>query len=114
MATNNNNKAVFLASSNDWELWNRQFQAQAITGNLWAQIQGLTPFLNKPTASDLAKHKHKSPSSQSTITARGSTNPGTKEDPRATLTTGSSFTPVQITDLTADGFRTYQLAWTIF
>jgi len=34
MATNNNNKAIFLAGSNDWELWNRQFQAQAIAGNL--------------------------------------------------------------------------------
>jgi len=34
MAANNNDRPVFLASSNDWELWDLQFQAQAITGNL--------------------------------------------------------------------------------
>ena len=119
MTANNNEKTVFLTSSNDWELWDLQFQAQAIAGNLWDQIQGLAPFLGKPTAPDLAKHKHKSPSSQSaaqsTITARGSLDPGTEEDPRATPATGSSSsTPIQITDLTADGFRTFQLAWTIY
>jgi len=61
MATNSNDKTVFLASSNDLELWNLQFQAQAIASNLWDQIQGLTPFLGKPITLDLAKHKYKSP-----------------------------------------------------
>jgi len=64
MAANNNDRFVFLVSSNDWELWDLQFQAQAIAGNLWDQIQGLAPFLGKFTASDLAKHKYKSPLSQ--------------------------------------------------
>jgi len=34
MAANNNEKTVFLTSSNDWELWDLQFQTQAIAGNL--------------------------------------------------------------------------------
>jgi len=44
MATFNNEKPVFLASSEDWELWNLQFQAQAVAGGLWSQVRGVTPF----------------------------------------------------------------------
>jgi len=32
----NNDKLVFLASTNDWESWNLQFQAQAVAGDLWS------------------------------------------------------------------------------
>ena len=32
MNTNNSDKTAFLASSNDWESWNLQFQAQAVAG----------------------------------------------------------------------------------
>jgi len=42
MNTNNNDETVFLASSEDWELWNLQFQAQAVAGGLWSEIQGVT------------------------------------------------------------------------
>ena len=125
MNTNNNEKTVFLESSNDWEAWSLQFQAQAVAGDTWAQIQGLTPFLNKPTAPNLALHKHKAPSqtaatttttttraSQTTPTARASTQSVAGDDPEE----GSSNTPVTtidstpvvtIADLTADGLRTY-------
>jgi len=79
-----------------------QFQAQAIAGNIWLQVQGLAPFLDKPTAPDLVRHKHKAPS-QSTITARSSTESIARDD----LDTGPSSQPITTTDLTADGFRTY-------
>ena len=49
MNTNNNDKTTYLASSDDWESWNLQFQAQAVAGDIWSQIQGLAPFLDKPT-----------------------------------------------------------------
>jgi len=59
-----------LASSEDWESWNLQFQAQAVAGDLWSYIQGVTLFLDEPTAPNLLQHKHKTPS-QLTITASG-------------------------------------------
>jgi len=34
MNNNNNDKTVFLTSSEDWESWNLQFQAQAVAGGL--------------------------------------------------------------------------------
>jgi len=94
-------KTILLASSKDWESWNLQFQAQAVAGGLWSQIQGVTPFLKEPTAPNPSKHKHKTPS-QSTITARGSTESVVgDEEP------GQASTAITITDLTTDGFRTY-------
>jgi len=33
-------KAVFLARSDDWELWNLQFQAQAVAGGCGAKFRG--------------------------------------------------------------------------
>ncbi|KAK0715511.1 hypothetical protein B0H67DRAFT_580887 [Lasiosphaeris hirsuta] len=68
MNTNNNGKTAYLASSDDWESWNLQFQAQVTAGDIWSQIQGMAPFLDKPTAPIPAQHKHKAPS-QSTATA---------------------------------------------
>ncbi|KAK4171165.1 hypothetical protein QBC36DRAFT_382769, partial [Triangularia setosa] len=110
MNTNNNDKTTFLASSDDWEAWNLQFQAQAIAGGFWNQVQGVTPFLHEPTAPDAAHHKHKA-SSQSTITARGSTAPVAGEDDPSQHSQSDSITTA---DLTAEGFRTYQMDWTIY
>ncbi|KAK4170956.1 hypothetical protein QBC36DRAFT_108658 [Triangularia setosa] len=103
-----NEKSVFLASSKDWESWNLQFQAQAVAGGLWSQIQGFTSFLNEPVAPDLAHHKHKTPS-QSTITARARTESVAGDDEAS-----QSNPPITIADLTPDGFRTYQMDWTIY
>jgi len=98
MNTNSNDKTVFLASSEDWESWNLQFQAQAVAGGLWSEIQGVIPFLNKPTAPNPARHKHKTPS-QSTVMVRGSTESVAGDDDSSLLIT--------ITDLTADSLHTY-------
>jgi len=57
-----NDKAMFLASTKDWESWNLQSQAQAIAGGLWSQVQRVTPFLSEPVAPDPAHYKHKAPS----------------------------------------------------
>ena len=57
-----NDKPVLLASTGDWESWNLQFQAQAVAGWLWSQVQGVFPFLNEPVAPNPARHKHKTPS----------------------------------------------------
>ncbi|KAK0631526.1 hypothetical protein B0T14DRAFT_597161 [Immersiella caudata] len=109
---NNNEKTVFLASSEDWESWNLQFQAQAVAGGLWGQVQGVTPFLKEPTAPNPTQHKHKNPS-QSTITARGSTESVAGDDEPGQA---SQLTTTRITtaDLTTEGFRTYQMDWTIY
>jgi hypothetical protein len=113
MATTNNEKTVFLASTDDWESWNLQFQAQAVAGSLWNQIQGLTPFLHEPTAPDPAQHKHKAPS-QSTIAARsGTISAGDEDDNGQTSQAEQASQPITIADLTTDGFRTYQMEWTI-
>ena len=109
MATFNNEKPVFLASSEDWESWNLQFQAQAVAGGLWDQIQGVTPFLSEPSAPNPAHHRHKTPS-QSTITARGSTEPVVGDDQSGQ----TSSIIITIADLIADGLRTYQLERTIY
>jgi len=61
MATQND-KTVFLARTEDWDSWNLQFQAQAVTGTLWSQIQGVTPYFDEPVALNPAHHKHKTPS----------------------------------------------------
>ena len=108
MATSNNEKIIFLASSEDWESWNLQFQAQAIAGGIWNQIQGVTPFLIEPSAPDPAHHKHKTPS-QSTVTVRGSTaSVAGDDDP------GQASRPITTADLTANGFRTFQMDYTIY
>lgn len=102
----NNDKTISLTNSDDWESWNLQFQAQAVAGNIWKEIQDLTPFLSKPTAPDPVNHKHKAPS-QSTITVRGSTSPTDDTETESSQT-------ITIADLTTDGFRTYQMEWTIY
>jgi len=72
-----------------------------VAGGLWSQIQGVTPFLKEPTAPNPSQHKHKTPS-QSTITARGSTESVVgDEEP------GQNSTAITIADLITDGFRTY-------
>ena len=127
MNTNNNDKTGFLASSDDWESWNLQFQAQAAAGGIWNEVQGVTPFLDKPTAPNPVYHKHKDPS-QSTIAARGST----ASNSTASSSTASNSTesvagdgepgpanqqlnlPITTADLTADGLRTYQMDWMIY
>lgn len=108
MASSNNEKTVSLANSDDWESWNLQFQAQAVAGSLWNQIQGLTPFLHEPTAPDPTQHKHKTPS-QSTITARSGTASAAGEDEIE-----QASQPITTADLTTEGFRTYQMDWTIY
>ncbi|KAM7211829.1 hypothetical protein V8F06_012802, partial [Rhypophila decipiens] len=102
-----NEKTAFLASSDDWESWNLQFQAQAVAGGIWNQVQGVTPFLNEPPAPNPAQYKHKTPS-QSTITARGSTEPIVGDDEA-----GPADPMITTADLTTDGFRTFQMYWTI-
>jgi hypothetical protein len=106
MNTSNNDKTAFLASSNDWESWNLQFQAQAVAGDIWAQIQGLTPFLDKPTAPALKEHKHTTPSSTVESTPGNDPDTGTLDRPLNP--------PIKIADLTTDGFRSYQMEWTIY
>ena len=108
MATFNNEKPVFLASSEDWELWNLQFQAQAVAGGLWSQVQGVTPFLTEPSAPNPTHHRHKTPS-QSTVIVRGSSASVAGDDD-----SGQASRLFTIADLTADGFRTYQLERTIY
>ncbi|KAK0734713.1 hypothetical protein B0T26DRAFT_633254 [Lasiosphaeria miniovina] len=108
MTTTNNDKTVALNSSDNWETWNLQFQAQAVAGDIWSQIQGLTPFLNKPTAPDPARHKHKTPS-QLSVTVRG-TSVSVADDEEAS----PASIPITIADLTTDGFKTYQMEWTIY
>ncbi|KAK4206708.1 hypothetical protein QBC37DRAFT_380822 [Rhypophila decipiens] len=92
--TNNNEKTTFLASSDDWESWNLQFQAQAVAGGIWNQVQGVTPFLNEPPA----------PSP-----AQGSTEPIVGDDEA-----GPADPMITTADLTTDGFRTFQMDWTIY
>ena len=106
MNTNTNEKTTFLASPDDWEAWNLQFQAQAVAGGIWSQVQGVTPFLNEPTAPTPVQYKHKTPS-QSTITARGSTESVAGDDEPGNLL-------ITTADLTTDGFRTFQMDWTIY
>ena len=106
--TNNNDKTVFLTNSEDWESWNLQFQAQAVAGGLWSQIQGVTPFIDEPIAPNPAHHKHKTPS-QATVTVRGSTASAVGDDEP-----GQAGYLVTIADLTADGLRAYQFEWTVF
>jgi hypothetical protein len=112
MNTNNNSKTIFLSSSDHWESWNLQFQAQAVAGGIWSQIQGVTPFLNKPSAPEPAHHKHKTPS-QSTITARGSTESAAGDDDSGPANQQFSL-PITTADLTADGLRTFQMDWSIY
>ena len=117
MNTNNNDKTGFLVSSDDWESWNLQFQAQAAAGGIWNEVQGVTPFLDKPTAPNPVYHKHKDPS-QSTITARGSTASNSTESVAGDGEPGPANQqlnlPITTADLTADGLRTYQMDWTIY
>jgi len=112
MNTSNDN-TIYLTSADDWEAWNLQFQAKAVAGDIWNQIQGHAPFLRQPTAPDPARHRHKAPS-QSTATVRSSVAP-TEEDPvEAGPSQDNLSRAIEISDLTADGFRTYQLEWTIY
>jgi len=122
MNTNNNDKTGFLASSDDWESWNLQFQAQAAAGGIWNEVQGVTPFLDKPTAPNPVYHKHKDPS-QSTIAARGSTASNSTASNSTESVAGDGEPgpanqqlnlPITTADLTADGLRTYQMDWTIY
>ena len=98
MNTNNNDKTVFLASFKDWELWNLQFQAQAVAGGLWSEIQGVTLFLNKLTALNPARHKYKT-LSQLTVIVKGSPESVAGDDDLGLLIT--------ITDLMADNLYIY-------
>ncbi|KAK4206864.1 hypothetical protein QBC37DRAFT_406734 [Rhypophila decipiens] len=98
--------------SDDWESWDLQFQAQAVAGGVWSQIQGVNPFLEDPTAPNLADHKHKTPN-QPTITARGSTESMNGDNDPGPPNSQTSL-PITIADLTADGFRTFQMTWTVY
>ncbi|KAK0713453.1 hypothetical protein B0T26DRAFT_651675 [Lasiosphaeria miniovina] len=109
---NTNDKAISLTSSDDWESWNLQFQAQAIAGGIWNEIQGVTPFLDEPTAPNPTHYKHKAPS-QSTITARGSTASMAGDDELGPTNQQPS-QPITTADLTADGLRTHQMDWTVY
>ncbi|KAK4205968.1 hypothetical protein QBC37DRAFT_381548, partial [Rhypophila decipiens] len=73
----------------------------AVAGGIWNQVQGVTPFLNEPPAPSPAQYKHKTPS-QSTITARGSTEPIVGDDEA-----GPADSLITTADLTTDGFRTF-------
>lgn len=108
MNTNTNEKTIFLASSDDWESWDLQFQAQAVAGGIWSQVQGVTPFRDEPTAPSPAQYKHKTPS-QSSNTARGSIESVAGDDEA-----GPANPLITTADLTADGFRTFQMDWTIY
>jgi hypothetical protein len=113
MTTTNNDKTVFLTSSEDWESWNLQFQAQAVAGSLWSQIQGVTPFLHEPTAPNPGHYKHKTPS-QSTVTVRGSTESVAGDNEPGPSNQQTNLPLITTADLTADGFRTYQFDWTMY
>lgn len=108
----NNDKTVFLASSDDWESWDLQFKAQAVAAGIWSQVQGVTPLLEEPTAPNPADHKHKAPS-QPTITARVSTESMTGDDDSGPANPQTN-NPITIADLTTDGFRTFQMTWTVY
>ena len=97
MTTNNNEKTVFLASSDDWDAWYRQFKAKAIAAGLWDQIQGTIPFLIEPNEPDPSNHEYKTPSHS---TASSS---ATSEDTQTQRATTTPVVRATIDDLTTDG-----------
>jgi len=64
----------------------------------------MTPFLNKLTAPNPIRYKHKT-LSQLTVIVRGNTESAASDDDLSL--------PITITDLTADSLRTYQMEWLI-
>ena len=82
---------------------------------MWAQIQGTTLFLIEPIEPDLANYEYKTPS-QSTASSTA-----TSEDTQTQLAITALVTPAPdtsvpatIDDLTADGWKTFNMQYTVY
>ena len=102
MTTNNNEKTVFLASSDDWDAWYRQFKAKVIAAGLWDQIQGTTPFLIEPNEPDPSNYEYKTPS-QSTVSSNATSEDTQTQQATITPVTTTPVVRATINDLTTDG-----------
>ena len=113
MTTNNNEKTVFLASSDDQDAWYRQFKAKVIAAGLQDQIQGTTPFLIEPNEPNPLNHEYKTPSQ---LTASSSTITEDIQTQRATTTPATTTLVVRATinDLTTNGWKTYNIQYTVY
>ena len=106
-----NDSAAFLQGPGDWDKWNKQFQAKAVAYCLWEQID---PALPEPE-SFLAKPIEPSPDDFATQTIVAGSQTQRRQGRRATsATTSATEDHVTMADLSNEGQKSFQLAWTIY
>jgi hypothetical protein len=96
---------TILATSANWDEWNKRFIGQAISNDLLDHVQGKENLLSKPKEPTMADYAQKTRPTQS----RGQTHDqGASEAPEP------DHREVTFNDLTADGQRSFSMAWTFF
>jgi hypothetical protein len=103
-----NDSTAFLQGPGDWDKWNKQFQAKAVAYSLWEHIDPEAPeteaFLTKPPEPSLNDYATETIITESQTQRR-------QQGRRATSATNDHIT---VADLSTDGQKSFQLAWTIY
>jgi hypothetical protein len=106
---------IILTTSADWEEWNKRFMSQVIMYDLLRHIQGDENLLSKPIRPATADYPQKARST----TARSRTQTHAEASGQGT-SEGQTMSPepdrqeVTFSDLTADGQKSFSMAWTFY
>ena len=105
---------TILTTSADWEDWNERFISQAVACDLQGYIQGKEQLLSKPAEPKLTDYAQKT-----RLTTAGS-RPQTQETQDQGTSQGQTVSPqsdhreITFTDLTAEGQKSFSMAWTFY
>src|SRR5436305_7829484 len=108
--SSNTDSTVILRGPDDWDKWDKQFRAKAVANSLWEHINPDAPdpkaFLTEPEEPRLSDY---TTTRESTATEGDSSQGRRTRQQRA-----ATGTPTSIADLTIEGQKAFQLAWTIY
>ena len=107
--SSNTTSTVILRGPDDWDKWDKQFRTKAVAYSLWEHIdpEARVPkaFLTEPEEPKLRDYP--TGTRESTVTEGESQSQGCRRQQRGS-------TVMTIADLTLEGQKAYQLAWTVY
>jgi hypothetical protein len=105
---------IVLSNSADWEEWNKRFTSQAIANDLLDHVQGKEALLRKPVKPVIADFPQKARSTMTRSRTQSHTETPDQGPSEQTMSLAPEPREVTVSDLTAEGQKSFSLTWTLY
>ena len=105
---------IILSNSADWEEWNKRFTSQAIANDLLDHVQGKEALLRKPVKPVIADFPQKARSTMTRSRTQTHTETPDQGPSEQTMSPAPEPREVTVSDLTAEGQKSFSLTWTLY